>query len=98
MRWRNAGFEAQIYSHPIGNQGHGLGASIDFRAARRPAAMPQTRRLRQGTYTSIELNALTAVPEWDGQMVFVIMEDGAYLTDEGFQFFRPRQEQFYLIQ
>ena len=27
------GIEAMIYSHPLGNQGHGLGASIDFRSA-----------------------------------------------------------------
>jgi len=32
---KQKGIEAQIYSHPIGNQGHGLGPSIDFRAAQR---------------------------------------------------------------
>ena len=26
-----------------------------------------------------------------------MMEDDAYLTDQGFRFFRPRQEQYYLI-
>jgi hypothetical protein len=25
------------------------------------------------------------------------MEDDAYLTDDGWRFFRPRQERFYLI-
>src|SRR4051812_15920121 len=28
-------FTAQIYSHPLGNEGHGLGSSIDFRAVSR---------------------------------------------------------------
>jgi len=32
---REKGIEAQIYSHAIGNQGHGLGPGIDFRAAKR---------------------------------------------------------------
>jgi Xaa-Pro dipeptidase len=91
------GIEAQIYSHPIGNQGHGLGASIDFRAARRGDQDAAAKRLRKGSYISIELNTLTAVPEWDGQKVFIMMEDDAYLTDEGWVFFRPRQEQFYLV-
>ena len=91
------GIEAQIYSHPIGNQGHGLGANIDFRAARRGDQDAAAKRLRKGSYISIELNTLTAVPEWDGQKVFIMMEDDAYLTDEGWVFFRPRQEQFYLV-
>jgi hypothetical protein len=46
---------------------------------------------------SIELNTLTPVPEWDGQQVFVMMEDDAYLTDEGYRFFRPRQEVWYIV-
>jgi hypothetical protein len=29
--------------------------------------------------------------------VFVMFEDDAHLTENGFVFFRPRQEQFYLI-
>lgn len=91
------GIAAQIYSHPIGNQGHGLGASIDFRAALRGRAMDQSKRLRKGSYISIELNTQTAVPEWDGQKVFIMMEDDAYLTDEGWKFFRPRQEKYYVI-
>ena len=30
-------------------------------------------------------------------IAFVMFEDDAHLTDSGFVFFRPRQEQFYLI-
>jgi Xaa-Pro aminopeptidase len=89
--------EAQIYSHPLGNQGHALGASIDFRAARRADTMSQGKLLRKGSYISIELNTRTAVPEWAGQKVFIMMEDPAYLTDDGWKFFVPRQEAFYLI-
>ena len=32
----------------------------------------------------------TAVPEWNGQEVYVMQEDPAYLTTEGWRFFRPR--------
>ncbi|MGQ0766312.1 MAG: M24 family metallopeptidase [Gemmatimonadota bacterium] len=94
---RRLGINAQIYSHPIGNQGHGLGAAIDFRSAQRPELGAQGRSLRRGSYISIELNTRTAVPEWGGQEVFVMMEDDAYLADEGWIFFRPRQEQWYII-
>jgi len=90
--------EAMIYSHPVGAQGHGLGASIDFRASQRQDIAQQAqKRLRAGSYISIELNTGTPVPEWDGQKVFVMMEDVAFLEEAGWQFFRPRQEGWYLI-
>lgn len=89
------GIVAQIYSHPLGNHGHGVGASIDFRSAGREDAA--TGDLVEGSYISIELNTKTAVPEWDGQEVYVMQEDPAYLTADGWRFFRPRQEEFYLI-
>ena len=94
---KQRGIEAMIYSHPLGNQGHALGASIDFRAARRPETMSQAKRLRLGSYISIELNTQTAVPEWNGQKIFVMQEDPAYLTNDGWRFFVPRQETLYLI-
>lgn len=89
------GIVAQVYSHPLGNHGHGLGPSIDFRSADRAESAGRT--LVEGSYISIELNTKTAVPEWDGQEVYVMQEDPAYLTAEGWRFFRPRQEAFYLV-
>jgi Xaa-Pro dipeptidase len=89
------GITAQIYSHPLGNHGHGVGPSIDFRSADQAEATDRT--LVEGAYISIELNTKTAVPEWDGQDVYVMQEDPAYLTNEGWRFFRPRQEMFYLV-
>lgn len=94
---KERGIEAMIYSHPIGAQGHGLGASIDFRSGLRSDTTAQNARLRAGSYISIELNTATAVPEWGGKKVFVMFEDDAHLTENGFVFFRPRQEQFYVI-
>jgi Xaa-Pro aminopeptidase len=89
------GIEAMIYSHSIGNQGHALGASIDFR---RPAVgAPSEPAFREGSYTSIELNTSTPVAEWGGQKVTIMMEDDSYLTKEGMKWFRPRQTAFYLI-
>lgn len=92
---KQKGIEAMIYSHPLGNQGHGLGPSIDFRAAQRGETGPHP--LRPHSWISIELNTATAVPEWNGQKVFVMEEDPAWLTETGYRFFRPRQQAFYLI-
>ncbi|MCA9736633.1 MAG: M24 family metallopeptidase [Gemmatimonadota bacterium] len=93
----SAGITAQIYSHPLGNQGHGLGPSIDFRSVGRGDAEAAGQVLVEGAYISIELNTRTAVPEWDGQEVYIMQEDPAELTAEGWRFFRPRQETLYLI-
>lgn len=90
---KKLGIEAMIYSHSVGNQGHGVGASIDFR---RPVDSSEPP-FREGSYTSIELNTSTPVPEWNGQKVTIMMEDDAYLTKEGMKWFRPRQTAFYLI-
>jgi Xaa-Pro dipeptidase len=88
------GIEAQVYSHPLGAQGHALGATIDFRAAGRK---DPPKPLRAGSWLAMELNAATPVAEWKGQKVFVMEEDPVYLTEEGWKFFVPRQTEFLLI-
>jgi hypothetical protein len=92
---KERGIEAQVYCHPLGNQGHALGAHIDFRAARRNEP---PKPLREGSYIAIELNTVTPVPEWQGEKVYVMEEDPAWLTAEGWKFFVPRQEAFFLIE
>lgn len=90
---RKANIEAMIYSHPIGAHGHGLGASIDFRKAIGGAE----ERFRLNSYTAIELNTTTAIPEWNNQKVTIMAEDDAVMTENGYEFIRPRQTEFYLI-
>ena len=100
------GIAAMIYCHPLGNQGHALGASINARPARpeaKPAEgaanpnAPPPKRLRLGSYLAMELNTSTPVPEWGGQVVTMMAEDPVYLTPDGWKFFRPRQESLYLV-
>ena len=90
---KERGITASVYSHPIGNQGHGLGAAIDHGSDSGRDGKP----LRLGSYISIELNTATPVAEWGGQPVYVMMEDDAYLTAQGWKFFVPRQEAWYLV-
>ncbi|MDQ3800216.1 MAG: M24 family metallopeptidase [Acidobacteriota bacterium] len=86
--------QAMIYSHPLGTHGHGLGAAIDFR---RNITAADAERLRLGSYTSIELNTSTKVPEWNNQIVTIMAEDDAFMTEKGYEFIRPRQTELYLI-
>jgi hypothetical protein len=84
--------QAMVYSHPLGTHGHGLGASIDPHRA-----TADEEKLRLGSYTAIELNTASKVPEWNNQLVFIMAEDDAFMTEKGYEFFRPRQTEFYLI-
>jgi len=96
-RAKAAELNAMIYSHSIGNYGHFVGAAIGSFTSGSSPGLRGSLPLRPGSYTSIELNTRTAVPEWDGQDVFVMMEDDAALTPQGMRFFIPRQTRWYLV-
>jgi Xaa-Pro dipeptidase len=91
------GIKAMVYSHALGNHGHGVGARIDFRAAKQEESGKPGKTLRAGSYFAIELNTSAPLPEWGGQEVTVMEEDPAWLDDAGWHFFLPRQERLYLI-
>lgn len=93
-RAKAAGIEAQVYSHPLGLQGHGLGATIDLRSAARKDA---PKRLRAGSWLAMELNSKSAVPEWGGQQVYFMEEDPVWLSPEGWVPFLPRQTELYVV-
>lgn len=96
-RARAAGLNAMIYSHSIGHYGHFVGTAIGSFTSGSSPGLRGSLPLRPGSYTSIELNTRTAVPEWNGQEVYIMMEDDAVLAPEGMKFFLPRQTRWYLI-
>jgi Xaa-Pro aminopeptidase len=90
---KRQGIDAMIYSHPLGTQGHGLGPSIDFRGNIGGGA----NKIIPGSYMSIELNTSTVVPEWNDQKVTIMAEDDAVMSENGYEFIRPRQTVLYLV-
>ena len=90
-------FLPSLYSHPIGFHGHALGPAINARNMDLSTAPERDSVLRPGSYRSIEFSATTAVPEYDGGKVTIPMEDDAYLTAEGYVYFRPYQTEWYVI-
>ncbi len=54
-------------------------------------------RLRSGSYRSVECSAKTALAEWNGDSLLIPMEDDAFLTERGYEYFRPYQTEWYLI-
>ena len=96
-RLQGVDFVPSLYSHPIGYQGHGVGPSINARDLVMVEEPDWDSVLRPGSYRSIELSATSTVPEWNGQKLTIPFEDDAYLTADGYEWFRPPQTRWYLI-
>ncbi len=96
-RAKAAGLEVMIYSHSIGNFGHFVGTAIGSFTTGPTRGLRGQLPLRLGSYTSIELNTKSAVPEWDGQEVYIMMEDDAALMPSGMKWFVPRQTEWYVV-
>ncbi|TDI46275.1 MAG: M24 family metallopeptidase [Acidobacteria bacterium] len=90
-------FLPSLYSHPIGYHGHALGPSINARNMDLSTPPDRDSVLRPGSYRSVEFSATTAVPEYGGGTVTIPMEDDAYLTTDGYIYFRPYQTEWYVI-
>ncbi|NNF13369.1 MAG: M24 family metallopeptidase [Gemmatimonadetes bacterium] len=90
-------FLPSLYSHPIGYHGHALGPSINARDMDLSSPPQRDSFLRDDSYRSIEFSATTAIPEYRGGEVRIPMEDDAYLTSDGYVYFRPYQTEWYVI-
>jgi hypothetical protein len=97
-RMREAGIDGTVYTHPIGDHGHGAGPTIGLWDRQEGVPGRGDVPLRANTWFSIELQATTPLPEWDGQPVRMALEEEAYLDPEGERrWVLRRQERFHLV-
>lgn len=95
---RAAGIDGTVYSHPIGEHGHGAGPLIGLWDRQDGVPGRGDVKLRPSTWYSIELQATTAVPEWDDQPVRIMLEEDAALSRDGsMQWILKRQEVFHIV-
>jgi hypothetical protein len=95
---REAGIDGSVYTHPIGDHGHGAGPLIGLWDRQEGVVGRGDVPLLPNTWFSIELQATTAVPEWGGQRVRMAQEEEAYLDGSGArQWVLRRQERFHLV-
>jgi len=92
------GITGTIYSHPVGDHGHGSGPLIGRWDAQEGVPVRGELPLRASTWHSIELQARFPVPEWGGKEVSCRQEEDAYVAEDGSRHwgFR-RQTQFHLV-
>ena len=94
----DAGIKGTVYTHPIGDHGHGAGPLIGLWDRQQGVPGRGDVPLKPGTWFSIELSAKVGVPEWGGTEVFIGMEEEAHMRADGkMEWVLGRQERFHLV-
>jgi Xaa-Pro aminopeptidase len=78
--------------HPVGNTGHGMGASM---TTWQP--FQSTLTLRTGQMFAFEYFAYTPIEEWGGKKLRVPIEDDAILMEDGVQFLHPANHRLLVV-
>ena len=95
---RAAGVNGTVYTHPIGDRGHGAGPLIGLWDHQEGVPGRGDTPLLPGTWFSIELQATTPVQEWGGQPVRSAQEEDAELgTDGAMRWILRRQTAFHIV-
>jgi Xaa-Pro aminopeptidase len=93
-----AGIDGTIYTHPIGDRGHGAGPLIGLWDHQEGVPGRGDVALLPGTWFSIELQATTPLPEWNGQPVRSAQEEDAELgADDRMHWILRRQTAWHLV-
>jgi hypothetical protein len=69
------GIDGTVYSHPIGEHGHGAGPLVGLWDRQEGVPGRGDVEVLPMTWYSIELQATSAVPEWGGQRVRMALEE-----------------------
>jgi hypothetical protein len=97
-RMRAEGLDGTVYTHPIGDHGHGAGPLIGLWDRQDGVPGRGEVRLRPNTWFSIELQVTSPVEEWGGQPVRMAQEEEAWLDEAGERrWVLRRQEAFHLV-
>jgi len=93
-----AGINGSIYTHPIGDHGHGAGPLVGLWDRQQGVPGRGDVSILPGTWFSIELAATTPVPEWGGKELWVGQEEDAVIDEQGrAAWVLKRQTEYHLI-
>jgi hypothetical protein len=97
-RMRDEGLDGTIYTHPIGDHGHGAGPLIGLWDRQDGVPGRGDLPLRPDTWFSIELQVTSPVAEWDHQPVRMALEEEALIDSTGARrWVLRRQDEFHLV-
>jgi Xaa-Pro aminopeptidase len=93
-----AGIEGSVYTHPIGDHGHGAGPLVGLWDRQQPVPGRGDVVLLPSTWFSIELQATTPVAEWANQRVRSAQEEDAVIGEDGkITWVLERQTRYHLV-
>ena len=97
-RMRSEGIDGTVYTHPIGIHGHGAGPLIGLWDYQDGVPGRGDARVIPSMWYSIELQATTPVPEWNGQRVRSAQEEDVIIAADGaVRWAFGRQTRFWLV-
>jgi Xaa-Pro aminopeptidase len=92
------GITGTVYCHPIGDHGHGAGPLVGLWDRQEGVPGRGDVTLLPSTWFSIELQATTPVPEWDGTALRSAQEEDAVLGEDGrISWVLERQTSYHLV-
>lgn len=98
-RMRAAGIDGTVYSHPIGMNGHGAGPLIGLWDYQQGVPGRGDAPVIPSMWFSIELQATSPVPEWNGQRVSMALEEDMTIDATGAKAWAlRRQTELHLVQ
>ena len=95
---KKAGLIGTVYTHPIGDHGHGAGPLIGLWDRQEGVPGRGDVLVHPSTWFSIELEATTPVAEWNGQPLRSAQEEDAFLDGNGrIAWVLERQTKYHLV-
>ncbi len=92
-----AGLACSTYSHPLSFFGHSLGPTIGMWDNQGPTPGAGDWPLHRDTVYAIEGNVAVSLPEWGGQRMQIMLEQGALFDGKGVRYLAGRQTEWHLI-
>jgi Xaa-Pro aminopeptidase len=97
-KMKSEGIKGTIYSHPVGDHGHGAGPLIGLWDRQQGVPGRGDVLVLPDTWFSIELQATTPVAEWGGKELWVGLEEDAAIDGQGrINWVLRRQTEFHLV-
>jgi Xaa-Pro aminopeptidase len=98
QQMRTEGIVGSVYSHPVGEHGHGAGAIIGLWDRQMGVPGRGDVPLLPNTWYSIELQATTPVTEWGNQPVRSAQEEDVVIGSDGsVHWILNRQSEFHIV-
>jgi len=91
------GIMSSTYTHPIGFYGHAPGPTIGMWDNQGETPVNGDWPLHPNTAYAIEGNIKQPLPEWDGQLIQIMMEQSAYFDGERVIYLAGRQTEWHLV-